>query len=133
MLFALWGAWVLHRKKQGRTKWFLWVAPWVIILPFLINTAGWLLTESGRQPWIVQGLLLTKNGVSSSVSATEIWISLIAFWTVFLALGATDLFLMVRASRKSLAESDESESGPGDDHPDGGDDDERADELALVY
>ncbi len=131
LLFALWGAWVLHRKKLGRAKWFLWAAPWVIILPFLINTAGWLLTENGRQPWIVQGLLLTKNGVSSSVSATEIWISLIAFWAVFLALGATDLFLMVRASRKSLAPSDEGESGPGDDHPDG--DDERADEFALVY
>ena len=35
-----------------------------------MNTAGWLLTESGRQPWIVQGLMLTKNGVSPSVSFT---------------------------------------------------------------
>ena len=32
------------------------VATWAVILPFVMNTAGWLLTESGRQPWIVQGL-----------------------------------------------------------------------------
>ena len=42
-----------------------------------------MLTENGRQPWIVQGLMLTQNGVSPSVSATEIWISLVAFWAVF--------------------------------------------------
>jgi len=133
LLFALWGAWLLHRKTLGRAKWFLWVAPWVIIVPFLVNTAGWMLTENGRQPWIVQGLLLTKNGVSSSVSATQVWISLILFWGVFLALGATDLFLMVRYARRSLTETDEGDGGGTDgDHPDGGDD-ERADELALVY
>ena len=44
-----------------------------------MNTAGWMLTENGRQPWIVQGLMKTADGVSPSVSATEIWISLAVF------------------------------------------------------
>ena len=44
--------------------------------PFVMNTAGWMLTENGRQPWIVQGLMKTADGVSPSVSTTEIWISL---------------------------------------------------------
>ena len=39
-------------------------------LPFLMNTAGWFLTESGRQPWIVQGIMLTKNGISPTVTST---------------------------------------------------------------
>ena len=43
---------------------FLWVAVWGAVLPFVMNTAGWFLTESGRQPWIVQGIMLTKNGIS---------------------------------------------------------------------
>jgi len=134
LLFGLWGAWLIHRRKLTRAKWFLWLAPWLIILPFLINTAGWMLTENGRQPWIVQGLLLTKNGVSPSVSATEIWISLSVFWGVFLALGVTEAFLMIRYARKSLTESGEGDAGGTDDQ--GGDDDsesERVDELALVY
>ena len=41
-----------------------------------MNTAGWLLTENGRQPWVVQGLLLTEDGNSPSVSLTEVAISL---------------------------------------------------------
>ena len=40
------------------------IAPWVVIAPFLMNTAGWMLTESGRQPWIVQGLMKTSKAAS---------------------------------------------------------------------
>ena len=133
LLFALWAAWLAHRKKLGRAKVFLWLAPWLIIFPFLINTAGWMLTENGRQPWIVQGLLLTKAGVSSSVSATEIWISLILFWGVFLALGAVDVFLMVRYARKSLSGTPEGDDEIGSGDGSEGVEQERADELELVY
>ncbi len=55
------------------------MAAWAVVLPFLMNTAGWLLTESGRQPWIVQGIMLTKNGISPSLSTTWIAISLTVF------------------------------------------------------
>ena len=48
----------------------------MILLPFVMATAGWLLTESGRQPWIVQGLMLTTDGLSGSGSATQVAISL---------------------------------------------------------
>ena len=71
-LFALWGAWLIQRGKLATSKWFLRAAMWAIVTPFLMNTAGWLLTENGRQPWIVQGLMLVKDGVSPSVSSTEI-------------------------------------------------------------
>ena len=67
-----------------------------------MNTAGWLLTESGRQPWIVQGLMKTVNANSPSVTSTDIWISLIAFVLIYIALGAADLVLMLRYARKGL-------------------------------
>ena len=67
-----------------------------------MNTAGWMLTENGRQPWIVQGLMKTADGVSPSVSATEIWISIVVFALLYLALGITDLVLMLRYSRRAL-------------------------------
>ena len=43
-----------------------------------MNTAGWLLTENGRQPWVVQGLLLTKNGNSPSVSLADVAFTLVS-------------------------------------------------------
>jgi cytochrome d ubiquinol oxidase subunit I len=104
LLFALWGGWLLYRRRLEHAKWFLRIAPWVVILPFLMNTAGWLLTENGRQPWIVQGLMRTANGVSPSVSATDIWISIMVFLTVFIALGVADGWLMIRYGRRPLGE-----------------------------
>ena len=67
LLISLWGLWLLRRKKLATSRVFLWVAVWAAVLPFVMNTAGWLLTESGRQPWIVQGIMLTKNGISPTL------------------------------------------------------------------
>ena len=102
MAFALWGAWLLYRHRLDRARWFLRVAPWAVIAPFLMNTAGWMLTENGRQPWIVQGLLKTSQAVSPSVSTTDLWISLVAFYLVFIAFGIADTWLMIRYGRKPL-------------------------------
>jgi cytochrome d ubiquinol oxidase subunit I len=102
LLLGLWGLWLLRRKKLERSRRFLWVAIWAAVLPFLMNTAGWLLTESGRQPWIVQGIMLTKNGISSSVSATSIVISLVVFVLLYGVLATVDLMLMLKYSRQQL-------------------------------
>jgi cytochrome d ubiquinol oxidase subunit I len=102
LLFALWGAWLLHRKTLERSKWFLRIAVWAVVTPFLMNTAGWMLTENGRQPWIVQGLMKTADGVSPSVGVTWIWISLVTFVLIYAVLAAADLALMLRYSRRAL-------------------------------
>ncbi|HEV7176827.1 MAG TPA: cytochrome ubiquinol oxidase subunit I, partial [Solirubrobacteraceae bacterium] len=100
--FALWGAWLLRRRKLELSRWFLVLAGWAVVVPFLMNTAGWMLTENGRQPWIVQGLMKTTEGVSPSVSTTEIWISLITFILIYVVLGVADLVLMMRYARRGL-------------------------------
>ena len=102
-LLAVFGLWLIRRKKLATSRRFLWVAIWASVLPFLMNTAGWLLTESGRQPWVVQGILLTKNGVSPSVSTTEVAISLGVFVLLYATLATVDLMLMLRYSRNDLA------------------------------
>jgi cytochrome d ubiquinol oxidase subunit I len=107
VLLALWGGWLVHRGRLADSKWFLRLSVWAVVAPFLMNTAGWLLTESGRQPWIVQGLMKTVNANSPSVTATDIWISLIVFVLIYLALGAADVILMLRYARKGLGEEDE--------------------------
>ncbi len=105
-LLALWGTWLIHKGRLDRSKWFLRAGLFAVVTPFVMNTAGWLLTESGRQPWIVQGLMKTVNANSPSVSSLDIWISLIAFVLVYIALGAADLILMLRYSRKGLDPED---------------------------
>src|SRR3984885_6158024 len=102
LLIGVYGLWLLRRQKLGTSRRFLWVAIWAAVLPFLMNTAGWLLTESGRQPWIVQGIMLTKNGVSSSVSSTDIVISLVIFVLLYGVLATVDFMLMLKYSRQQL-------------------------------
>src|SRR3954447_9890852 len=99
---ALWGAWLLYRRRLEHAKWFQRAAIWAVVTPFIMNTAGWMLTENGRQPWIVQGLMKTADGVSPSVSATEIWISIGVFALLYVSLGAVDLVLMLRYARRDL-------------------------------
>jgi cytochrome bd ubiquinol oxidase subunit I len=102
LLIALWGLVLIRRDRLATSRMFLWVAVWGVVLPFLMNTAGWLLTESGRQPWIVQGIMLTKNGISPTVSTTWLWISVLAFVALYGTLGTVDLLLMLKYSRKEL-------------------------------
>jgi len=106
LAIALWGTWLIHRRKLADSKVFLWIATWAVILPFLVNTAGWMLAENGRQPWIVQNLMLTSKGVSPSVSSLEVWISLIGFVGLFAVFAVVDAFLMIHYSRRSLEEAD---------------------------
>jgi cytochrome d ubiquinol oxidase subunit I len=114
LLLALWGGWLLQRGKLRRSRVFLWVSVWAVITPFLMNTAGWLLTESGRQPWIVQGLQKTVNANSPSVSETDIWISLSVFVLAYIVLAAADLVLMLRYSRHGLAQADAEAAEPSE-------------------
>ncbi len=81
-----------------------------------MNTTGWLLTENGRQPWIVQGLMLTKDGVST-LSSTWVVITLVLFVLVYGVFGVIYAVLMVRYAPRQLSESDEGE--PAAAGPDG--------------
>ncbi len=76
---ALLGAYLMARRRLIPSRWYLWLAIWAIPVPFILNTAGWMLTENGRQPWIVQGLQLTHDAVSPSVTTTNLVTSIIVF------------------------------------------------------
>jgi cytochrome d ubiquinol oxidase subunit I len=98
-LVALAGAWLYRKKKLETARWFQRTALVAIAFPYIAASAGWVLTEMGRQPWIVQGLLLTSKANSPSVSTTWLGISLGFFITLYLVLGVVDFVLMRRYAR----------------------------------
>ncbi len=99
---ALLGAFLVWRRKLHSARWYLWLAVWAIPIPFILNTAGWLLTENGRQPWIVQGLLLTEDAVSPSVNTTSLVTSILVFLLLYGALAVVDFYLMARYARREI-------------------------------
>src|SRR5262245_20856781 len=96
------GAWLFWKRKLEQARWFLWTAIAAIAFPYIAATAGWVLTEMGRQPWIVQGLLLTTKANSPAVSTTWLAISLSFFIALYLVLGVVDFVLMRRYARPDV-------------------------------
>src|SRR5262249_2176866 len=120
LLFALIGGFLHWRGSLGRTRWYLHLAVWIAALPFIMNIAGWMLTENGRQPWIVQGLQLVRNGVSTSVSSATILTTIIIFGVLYGVLAILDTILMTHYARKQLAPEPENPEEP-------------ANELEFIY
>jgi cytochrome bd ubiquinol oxidase subunit I len=111
ILFALFGLILLWRHALERQKWFLWVLVGAIALPFLANATGWIMTEVGRQPWIVFGLLQTSHAASPNVSAMSVLISLIVFTLLYGALAVVDTYLLVRYAKvDTLSEAEPPET-----------------------
>jgi len=98
-LIAAVGAWLYRRQTLHKARWFLRTAVVAIAFPYLAATAGWILTEMGRQPWIVQDLLKTSQAVSPSLSTATIATSVTVFAVLYAALGVVDFTLMRRYAR----------------------------------
>jgi cytochrome d ubiquinol oxidase subunit I len=90
LLLGLWGAWARWRNQLYRSKTFLCFA--VVMGPagLIAILAGWLTTEIGRQPWVVYGVMRTKDAVSNH-SALELSITLIVFIVMYLAVFGTGI------------------------------------------
>jgi len=102
-LGALVIAWKKYPEKWiERSGWLVWI----ILLPYLANTTGWVLTETGRQPWVVHGLMQTKDAVSPNLTPATVLISLIGFVLIYAVLMVIDLYLLVKFAKKGLGAGD---------------------------
>lgn len=89
--------WYYWRKGdlENRRK-YLKLLLWTIAVPYIANTAGWYLTEVGRQPWIVYGLQKTASAVSPIVSGGVVLTTLIGFTVIYGVLAVADVYLLVK-------------------------------------
>jgi cytochrome d ubiquinol oxidase subunit I len=110
ILLSAWALLLARKKRLLESHWFTRAAMLGISLPFLANSAGWVFTEAGRQPWIVYGLMKTDAGVSA-VSSADVATTLVVFVLLYTLLGAIDATLMVRAARHSLDDPEQHAKG----------------------
>jgi cytochrome d ubiquinol oxidase subunit I len=100
IILALVSVYLDRTGKHEKNPVFLRLLGWSFFLPYIANTAGWLLTELGRQPWIVYGLQRTADAVSPNVPATTVLFSLIGFAAVYGVLMVADVYLLVKYARQ---------------------------------
>ena len=108
------GAWLRRALTDGGLRRLMLAA--VITLPFLPllgNATGWIMTEAGRQPWVVYGQLKTADGVSPT-SAGEVLASLIVYTLLYGVLAVVEVGLMLKYIRRGLVTEPPPEAKPAD-------------------
>jgi len=96
---AAWFLWNTRRKDYENAKWMKLVPFGALALPYLANASGWILTEMGRQPWIVYGLLKVQDAVSPNLTVLDLWISLIGYTAVYGSLAVAMVKLMLKYAK----------------------------------
>ncbi len=93
MAFASWQRW---RGRLERHRPLLWVLMLSFPFPYIATSLGWMTSELGRQPWLVYGLLRTRDGYSTVVSDGDVIFTLIGFVGLYFVLGLLFLYLVGR-------------------------------------
>jgi cytochrome d ubiquinol oxidase subunit I len=96
-LFAL-AFWLSAKRKLDSSRLFLKVALWSLPLPWIAAELGWVVAEYGRQPWVIEGVLPTMLGVSSTAPGNVLF-SLLGFLVFYSTLLIADIYLMVKYIR----------------------------------
>lgn len=100
LLLSLYGLYVSTKNRlEEKTRYLKWMV-FAIVLPFIANSVGWIITEMGRQPWVVFGVMKTEDAVSPSVTFNEVLFSLIAFTSLYAILAGVSIFLYVKHIKK---------------------------------
>ncbi|MFB6468343.1 cytochrome ubiquinol oxidase subunit I [Cytobacillus sp. Hz8] len=82
-------------KIEVHSAYLKWMIA-AIFFPYIANTFGWIMSEFGRQPWVVYGLMTTKDGISPNVSSGSVLFSLIAFSLIYTLLAIAMVYLFIR-------------------------------------
>jgi cytochrome bd ubiquinol oxidase subunit I len=109
-LIALVALWATRGGRVPRSKWLLGGAIILPLLPLIGNAFGWIMTEMGRQPWIVYGQMKTAAGVSAN-SGGEVLASLIIYTLLYGALAVIEAGLMLKYIKAGLGDKPQPSEG----------------------
>ncbi|MGW3358782.1 cytochrome ubiquinol oxidase subunit I [Streptomyces bungoensis] len=106
---------VLFRDKAlspKLTAWYWRIAVWTLAFPLIANSWGWIFTEMGRQPWVVYGVLRTRDAVSPGVSQGEVLTSMIVLTALYAILAVIEVRLLVKYVKAGPPELTEDDLNP---------------------
>ena len=106
VLLASLAVWWSQKDKLDNVKWFLKILIPAGLLPTIASTAGWLIAETGRWPWIVHGLQKIEDAVSPTITPGNIIFSLISFLVLYTTLGIVGISLMLKYGKSDPASAE---------------------------
>jgi cytochrome d ubiquinol oxidase subunit I len=103
LLLGVWSLWLRLRQRLLRSQWFLRFAVLMGPAGLIAILAGWLTTEIGRQPWVVYGVMRTKDAVSNH-STLALSTTLVVIIIMYFAIFGTGAVYMLKLVAKGPAE-----------------------------
>jgi cytochrome d ubiquinol oxidase subunit I len=105
-----WSLWLRRNERLFDSPTFLALCQWSAPLGFIAVIAGWTVTEVGRQPWTIYGLMRTAESVSPSLTGADVLISLGAYMIVYLIIFPSGALLLKRIIDKGPADREDVDS-----------------------
>jgi cytochrome d ubiquinol oxidase subunit I len=96
---SLWAIFMVMGELLEQRRRALRVFVWAVPLPYLANSFGWILTEVGRFPWVVYGLMKLDEGVSNIVPSGQVLATLALYTLVYAALIVATIYLFVKYAK----------------------------------
>ncbi|HET7475179.1 MAG TPA: cytochrome ubiquinol oxidase subunit I [Dermatophilaceae bacterium] len=110
LLIAVAVLWLTRKGRVPDGRWWPALAVVAVLSPVFGNSFGWIFTETGRQPWLVFGVMSTATGVSPGVSTAEVLTSVVVFTLLYGALAVVEIGLLLRYIRPGAPEQEEPQS-----------------------
>jgi len=112
ILFAVTGLVLRAGGRFWRTRWFLQGMRFMSITPFIAVTAGWFVTEVGRAPWLVYGMMTQAEGVTPSLTGGMALFTLIGYVVVYSLVFSAGVYYLMRVLYVGLEDEDEDDDEP---------------------
>jgi cytochrome d ubiquinol oxidase subunit I len=109
LLSAWFGVVWLFRRNLPKPKLFLWLAAAAGVLSVVALEAGWVVTEVGRQPWIVVDYMKVTQGATSNEG---VWITFLVVLGLYLGVATTLVLILRKMARGWREGGDDGPSGP---------------------
>ena len=116
VLMSLTALWLRKQDLLYESRWFHKFATIMGPTGYIALLAGWVTTEVGRQPWVVYGVIRTQHGLSHTVTAEQVGLSLIIFVLVYTVVFGTGIYYMlklIKAGPVHIDSVDQQLAGPG--------------------
>ena len=107
ILYSFFGLGLWWKNRLETSRRFLQIGTVMMFMPLVANSLGWIVTEIGRQPWVVYGLMFTRDGVSPNVSGGSMLLTTMVFTLVYGLIAAVAVYLVHRFAKNGLPEDTE--------------------------
>jgi cytochrome d ubiquinol oxidase subunit I len=106
MLVVAWGSLWSMRRKRAAPVWLLWVLSAFTFSGWVATLSGWIVTEVGRQPWLVTGLLRTRDAVGTATGA-QLGASLTGYILTYATLFVAYMIVLTHMARQGASPDDD--------------------------